>query len=213
VKRTEILPVGPAVSDDSFDDAIEAAVEKVHAGVPVGIPTDTVYVLATDPTDPGATDRLFSLKHRPRSQDLSLLVASVDQALEIATSIPEATRRLMDRFWPGPLTLVVPRNPAWAVDLGDDELTIAVRAPDHAVPLALAEDVGPLAVTPAGVQGERVFETAAEVAEQYGKWVPLVLDGGRCAGLPATVVDGTGDEPRLLREGRLAWDEIREVVG
>jgi L-threonylcarbamoyladenylate synthase len=207
---SEVVPVGEG---GDFDDILDEAAEQVEAGVPVGIPTDTVYVLATDPTDPGATDRMFSLKQRPRNQDLSVLVASIEQALGITTALPKAAHLLMERFWPGPLTLVVPVDPEWPADLGDDELTVAVRMPDHPVPLALAAAVGPLAVTPAGVQGERVFETADEVAQRFGKWVPLVLDGGRCSGEAPTVVDATGDEARLIREGPIPWADVVAVVG
>lgn len=198
---------------DDLDAAVDEAAEKIEAGLPIGLPTDTVYVLAADPTDPGATDRMFALKQRPRTFDLSVLVASVDQALELATAVPAAAKRLMERFWPGPLTLVLPRDPEEPFELGDDEMTIGLRVPDHPVALALLEEVGPLAATPAGVQGQRVFETAQEVADAFGRWVPLVLDAGRCAGMPATVVDATGEEVRILREGSLSREEIDAAVG
>lgn len=200
------------MSVDDLDAAVDLAADRIEAGLPVGLPTDTVYVLAGDPTDPGVTDRLFHLKHRSRSLDLSVLVASVDQALELTTALPSAAKVLMERFWPGALTLVLPKNPDEPLELGDDELTIGVRMPDHPVPLALCDEVGPLAATPAGVQGERVFETAQEIAGEFGAWVPLVLDAGRCAGKAATVVDATGEEPRLLREGRLRWSEIEGAL-
>ena len=204
--NSEIVSVG------DLEAAVERAAEKIEAGLPVGIPTDTVYVLAADPTDPGVTDRLFHLKHRSRVFDLSVLVASIDQALELTTALPPAAKVLMERFWPGALTLVLPKNPDEQLELGEDDLTIGVRMPNHPVALALCEEMGPLAATPAGVQGEKVFETAQDIADEFGAWVPLVLDGGRCAGRPATVVDATGEEPRLLREGGLAWSEIEAVL-
>lgn len=200
------------VAIDEIDGAVDAAAEQIEAGLPVGLPTDTVYVLVGDPTDPGLTDRLFHLKHRPRSNDLSVLVGSVEQALEVTTALPEAATRLMDHFWPGALTLVLPQNPDEPLDLGDDELTIGVRMPAHSFCLALCEEVGPLAATPAGVQGETVFTTADQVAEAFGEWVPLVLDGGVCAGEAATVVDATGQEPRLLREGPVSWDDVLKAL-
>lgn len=209
---SEIFDVTDLVAGDDFDEAIEAAAEQVDAGLPVGLPTDTVYVLACDPTDPGATDRLFALKKRPRSRDLSVIVGSIEQALALTTALPASGRRLMERFWPGPLTLVVPRHPEEALELGEDEVTIGIRMPDHPVPRALCEEVGPLAATPAGVQGEKVYELADDVADAFGEWVPLVLDAGRCAGAAATVVDATGEEPHLLREGRLPWTEIEAAV-
>jgi tRNA threonylcarbamoyl adenosine modification protein (Sua5/YciO/YrdC/YwlC family) len=190
----------------------EAAHKALAAGLCVAIPTDTVYVLAVDPFVPGAADRLFELAGRSREQDLPILVASVWQALNLATAVPETSRLLMDRCWPGPLTVVLPRDTEVAADLGDDELTIGVRMPDHPVPQLLCRDIGPLAVATAGAQGEPDFETAGDVAEEFDDdEVPVVLDAGRCAGLPATVVDGTGEDLHLIREGRLRWATIQET--
>jgi L-threonylcarbamoyladenylate synthase len=190
----------------------EAAQKALAAGLCVAIPTDTVYVLAVDPFVPGASDRLFALAGRSREQDLSVLVASVWQALKLATAVPEASRRLMDRCWPGPLTLVLPRDPEVAADLGDDDLTVGVRMSAHPVPLLLCKDIGPLAVATASASGEPDFETAEEVAEEFGGDVPVVLDGGPCTGLPSTVVDGTGEDLHLIREGRLSWEQILEAA-
>jgi tRNA threonylcarbamoyl adenosine modification protein (Sua5/YciO/YrdC/YwlC family) len=190
----------------------EAAQKALAAGLCVAIPTDTVYVLAVDPFVPGASDRLFELVERPRDRDLPVLVATVWQALKLATSVPDVSRRLMDRFWPGPLTLVLPRDQDVAADLGDDDLTIGVRMSDHPVPLLLGKDVGPLAVATIAGPGEPDFETAQEVAEEFGDDVTVILDGGRCCGLPSTVVDGTGDDLLLIREGRLPWATILEAL-
>ncbi len=189
----------------------EAAQKALAAGLIVAIPTDTVYVLAVDPFVPGASDRLFELVERPREQDLAVLVASVWQALKLATAVPAVSRRLMEQLWPGPLTLVLPRDPDVAADLGDDDLTIGVRLSDHPVPAALCRDVGPLAVATASAPGDPDFETAEEMAEEFGEDVPVVLDGGVCAGLPATVVDGTGEDPLLIREGRLSWAAVLDA--
>jgi tRNA threonylcarbamoyl adenosine modification protein (Sua5/YciO/YrdC/YwlC family) len=190
----------------------EAAQKALAAGLTVAIPTDTVYVLAVDPFVPRASDRLFELAGRSRDQDLPVLVASVAQAMKLATAVPDPSRRLMDRCWPGPLTLVLPRDPDVAADLGDDDLTIGVRMSAHPVPLLLCRDVGPLAVATLATSGEPDFETAEEVAEEFGEEVSVVLDGGPCAGRPATVVDGTGEDPLLIREGRLAWAAILEAI-
>ncbi len=140
-------------------------------------------------------------------------MASVWQALKLATSVPDAARRLMDRCWPGPLTVVLPRDPEVAADLGDDDLTIGVRMSDHPVPLLLCRDVGPLAVATLGAQGDADVETAGEVAEEFGDDVPVVLDGGPCTGHPSTVVDGTGEDLSLIREGRLSWATIQAAIG
>jgi len=191
----------------------EAAQKALASGLVVAIPTDTVYVLAVDPFVPGASDRLFELVGRSREQDLPVFVASVWQALNLATSVPDAARRLMDRCWPGPLTVVLPRDPEVAADLGDDDLTIGLRMPDHPVPLMLCRDVGPLAVATLSAQGDADFETAAEVAEEFvDDDVPVILDGGPCRGGPSTVVDGTGDDLHVIRQGRLPWEQIEAAA-
>lgn len=194
-------------------EGLAEAVAALEAGQPVGLPTDTVYVLAVNPFVPGASDRLFALKRRPRDLDLPVLVATVDQALALVTSLPDPARRLMETCWPGPLTLVLPRDPELAADLGDDDLTIGVRMSDHPVLRALCEAVGPLGVATAGIHGDRELQTAQEVADVFGDAVPIVVDGGHCAGLPATVVDATGEDPHLIREGRLPWDDALAAIG
>jgi len=195
------------------EEALGAAVEALRDGLVVGIPTDTVYGLAVDPFAPGATDRLFEAKRRPREVALPVLVAGVEQALSLATAVPALAEALMARFWPGPLTVVLPRRPGLAADLGDDDVTVGVRCPDHPVPLALCAEAGPLATTSANLHGQPTSETAGEVAAVFGEAVAVVLDGGRASGLPSTVVDCTGQQPRLLREGRVPWADVVQAAG
>ena len=199
----------PALGDPPPDEALAEAVGALSEGWPVGIPTDTVYGRAVDPFRPGAADRLFAAKRRPREVNLPVLVAGLEQVLLLATGIPEGAMRLMRRFWPGPVTIVLPTRPDLEADLGEDEATVGVRCPDHVVPRALCERAGPLATTSANLHGQPTLTTAAEVAAVFGRAVPVVLDGGECRGRPSTVVDCTGQEPKLLREGRVAWEEVR----
>ena len=203
------MAVVPALGDPPPPAALEAATKALADALPVAIPTDTVYGLAVDPFRPGATDRLFAVKRRPHVVNLPLLVAHVDQALSVATAVPDGALALMERFWPGPLTIVLPSRPDLGADLGDDEATVGVRCPDHPVPQALCQAVGPLATTSANLHGQSTLTTAADVAEAFGESVAVVLDAGPCRGRPSTVVDYTGQEPKLLREGRLPWDEVR----
>lgn len=195
------------------EESLLAAAEALRDGLVVGIPTDTVYGLAVDPFALGATDRVFEAKRRPREVSLPVLVASVEQALSLATAVPALAKVLMDRYWPGPLTVVLPRRPGLQADLGDDEVTVGVRCPAHPVPLALCAKAGPLATTSANLHGEPTSETAEDVAAVFGAAVALVLDGGRASGAPSTVVDCTGLEPRLLREGRIPWADVVAVAG
>lgn len=205
VSATGSLPPTP--------DFVGPAVEALKAGWPIGIPTDTVYGLAVDPSVPGATDRLFAAKRRPRDVTLPVLVADPGQALALASGVSDRARLLMDKFWPGPLTIVVVRRDGLELDLGDEVHTVGIRCPDHAVPRALAARVGPLATTSANLHGQPPATTAEEVAATFGRSIAAVLDGGRCAASASTVVDCTGEEVRLLRSGSLAWEEVVAVAG
>jgi len=202
-----------ALGDRVPAPAVMAGVRALAQGLPIGIPTDTVYGLAVDPFRPGATDRIFAVKRRPRDVSVPVLVSGVEQALSLATAVPAPALELMARYWPGALTIVIPARPGLGADLGDDDLTVGVRCPDHPVPLALCAAVGPLATTSANRHGEPPMTTAAELDAAFGDALALVLDGGVCAGSPSTVVDCTGEELKLLREGRIAWAEIRSAGG
>jgi len=202
----------PAAGDPPPPTAVLQAVRALAQGQPVGIPTDTVYGLAVDPFRPGATDRIFAAKRRPRDVSLPVLVGGVEQALSMSTAVPDLALRLMERYWPGALTLVLPARPGLGADLGEDEATVGVRNPDHPVPLALCAAAGPLATTSANRHGQPTLTSAAEVADVFGEAVPVVLDGGVCSGSPSTVVDCTGAEPKLLRDGRIPWSEVQAVL-
>ena len=201
----------PAFGDPPPPDAIAAAVEALQEGDILGVPTDTVYGLAADPWHTGAADRLFRVKGRPRSVELPVLVADAEQAFTLVTGLPDAALRLMKTFWPGPLTLVLPRRPEVTADLGDEDATIGVRCPAHPVPLALSRQLGPIATTSANLHGEPPITSAADLADALNA-VALVLDSGECAGVASTVVDATGETPRLLREGAISWREIESAA-
>ena len=188
--------------------AIAMAVDALSGGDIIGMPTDTVYGLAADPFHTGAADRLFRLKGRPRHVELPVLVASEEQALSLCTAVPVEARRLMERYWPGPLTLVLPRRPDLDADLGEEDATIGIRCPAHPVPLAICAKVGPIATTSANRHGEPAITTAGGVAKAFGPEIALVLDGGNCDQLPSSVVDCTGGAPKVLREGRISVAEI-----
>ena len=192
----------------TLDDAIAA----LRAGDVVAIPTDTVYGIAVDPTRPGATDRLFAIKERPSDVAIPILAADTEQAFALAAEVPRVARQLAEAFWPGGLTIVLPRRPGLGLDLGGpDDATIGVRVPDHEVPRALARAVGPLATTSANRHGRPTPETVDGVsAELTG--IAVVLDGGRCAGAPSTVVVCAGDGWRVVREGRIGVHQLREVI-
>jgi len=188
---------------------LEDAVVALRSGSVVAIPTDTVYGLAVDPTRAGATDALFALKGRPASLDLPVLVGSVDQAEALAgpAGLSGAARRLAHRFWPGALTIVVPRRPGLDWALGAHSATVGLRLPRHLVPGALCVDVGALATTSANLHGASPCTDADEVERAFGSEV-VIVDGGRCDSPPSTVVSVLGDSPQCLRHGAVPWAEV-----
>jgi L-threonylcarbamoyladenylate synthase len=193
-------------------EAIDLAVKALAGGDIIGLPTDTVYGLAADPFHTGASDRLFRLKGRPRNVELPVLVGNEDQALALCTAVPATARLLMRRYWPGPLTLVLPRRPDLDADLGEEDATIGIRCPAHPVPLAICGQIGPIATTSANRHKEPALTTAKEVSEALGPELVLVLDAGICDGSPSTVVDCTGEAAKVLREGPLSIQEIAAVL-
>lgn len=193
------------------EDDVEQAVRALRAGEAIVVPTDTLYGLAALPTVPGAVDRLFSLKGRPADTPIAVLVAGIEQ-VEALADLSGAARRLADAFWPGPLTMVLPRRAGVDLPLGEPHATIGVRWPDHPVIAALAEAVGPLATTSANRTGEPTPATAGEAAASLVGHVAVVLDGGACAGTASTVVDLTGPDLRVLREGAITESALRAAL-
>ena len=191
---------------------VDAALQALLAGLPVILPTDTVYGIAVDASRSGATERLFMLKERPVDVPLPVVVADLDQA-ESLGELSGPAAELARRFWPGGLTLVVPRRPGVHFDLGGrDDGRIGLRVPDHDVPRALAAQVGPLAVTSANRHGRMTPETAEAAAAELRHAIAIVIDGGRCAGAPSTVVSCTATGVQVLREGAIAADDIEAAL-
>lgn len=163
---------------------------------------------------PGATKRLFEAKRRPTDVRLPVLVDDVAQAEKLA-DVDQRARTLMARFWPGGLTIILPRRSGVGIALGNGAgaPTVGVRCPDHPVPRTLCAEVGPLATTSANLHGQPTPATADEVSALFGDAVAVVVDGGRCEGAPSTVVDCTGVRPTLVREGTVAWSDVLGVAG
>jgi tRNA threonylcarbamoyl adenosine modification protein (Sua5/YciO/YrdC/YwlC family) len=193
--------------------ALAAASEALVAGAVVAIPTDTVYGLAVDPTQPEAVAALFALKERPAEVALPVLVGSRQQVDQVAAPLESAAAHLAARFWPGPLTLVVPRRRAFTADLGGPlsaRQTVGVRWPRHPVVGELCSRIGPLAVTSANLHGHPPATSAADLVGMFGNSDDLVVivDGGTCDGTPSTVVECRGPASRGLREGGIPFEEI-----
>jgi tRNA threonylcarbamoyl adenosine modification protein (Sua5/YciO/YrdC/YwlC family) len=191
---------------------VDDAVRALRAGGVIVLPTDTVYGLAALPGVAGATDRIFALKGRTADVPLAVLCADPDEALALAGHVPPAAHRLAERFWPGPLTLVLHRRPGLGYALGEPAGTIGVRCPDHPLVQAIGREVGPVAATSANRHGEPTPVTAAEVGAVFGDGVALVVDGGPAGGVASTVVDCTTDPPRVLRAGSLDEAAIVDAI-
>jgi L-threonylcarbamoyladenylate synthase len=204
--NTDIIP---ADEKRSFTAALFILVES---GV-VALPTDTVYGLGALVFLAEGIERLYQVKARPHSLATPVLIASLGDLEKVCGEFNPMAKRLGECFWPGPLTLVVPRHPSLP-DAISETPTIGVRIPDHPVTLELLSQAGPMAVTSANLSGREETHTAAEVMAQLGGRIALILDGGRTpGGVPSTVVDTTTDPVKILRPGPITDEEIWEVLG
>lgn len=197
-------------------EAIESATAALTAGALVIFPTETVYGIASRPDDPQATARLFEAKRRPTGLNLPVLAPSAKEAMELVEA-NEAARRLAAAFWPGPLTMVLPRGARsrhWP--LGDETSTVGVRVPDHALSLALLERAGPLAATSANITGIAPLGDGEALQQVFGEAVAVYVVAPTGAqpkvGMSSTVVDLTGEELRVLREGPIDSSRLAAVI-
>jgi len=192
-------------------DAIEEAAKWILAGRIVAIPTDTLYGLAVDPFSAAAVDALFAAKARPADRAIPLVAADRAQVEAAVGALPAIAARLADRAWPGPLTLVV-RAPRALAPVTGDTGTVGIRVPNQDVARAIARMTGrPVTATSANVSGEPATDDPDRVEAALGDRIELLVDAGRTAGGPAsTIVDVTGDVPRLVRAGAIAWDTIQQ---
>jgi L-threonylcarbamoyladenylate synthase len=196
-------------------EAVAVAARALGEGSVVAIPTDTVYGLAVDPWRAGAVERLFALKQRPREVALPILVGARDQAEVVAGPLAGVAAILADRYWPGPLTIVVPRVHGLTLDLGGPPSargTVGVRWPDHPVVQQLCREHGPLAVTSANHHGSPPATSADQVVQAFPGplSVSVIVDGGVCRGVPSTVVECREAQIRCLREGAIEWRDISD---
>ena len=185
----------------------------LEQGGVVALPTDTVYGVAASIDHPSSVVRLFALKDRDESKPVAVLVSGVAQLATLATTSP-LSELLTARFWPGPLTIVLPRNESFGLDLGGAGDTVGVRSPAHTQLLALCERVGPIATTSANRSGAPTPSAGAEVAVALeGTGVDLILDGGDTGGnLASTVVRVDGGECEVLRSGPISDSSLRAAA-
>ena len=200
-----VMVEGRAIFDAEAVDEVVAVLRK---GGLIVYPTDTLYGLGADPFNAAAVARMFAAKQRTQGQPVSIVVASIDAAKEIALVTPHA--EAMCRSWlPGPLTLVFRPAANAPKSVVSAEGTVAVRVPNHAVALLLAKRFGPITATSANLHGKPSPVEAWQAAEQLGEAVDVYLDAGPCpVGRESTVVDFTGAEPRVIREGAVSSERL-----
>ena len=195
-------------------EAIAAATDAVKSGRLIVLPTDTVYGIAADAFDNGAVANLLAAKGRGRDMPVGVLVGSWHTISGLVYSVPDAAHELIRAFWPGALSLVVQQAPSLQWDLGDARGTVMLRMPLQPVALDVLRAVGPMAVSSANVSGQPPATTAAEAQRQLGDRVDVYLDGGTSEQLAAsTILDLTGEVPKILRAGPIGAQAIADVLG
>lgn len=198
--------------------------QAIGRGELIVMPTDTVYGVAADAFSPAAVQRLLDAKGRGRDQPPPVLIGTKETLAALAESVPEPVERLVDAFWPGGLTIVLPAQPSLVWDLGETLGTVAVRMPEGRVALELLAETGPLAVSSANLTGQPAAISASDAEEMLGDSVAVYLaDGLSKDGIASTIVDatslvrrGTDAEPgtvRILRDGAVTREQLQEVLG
>ncbi len=196
-------------------DSMNRAVEILRRGGVVAFPTETVYGLGADATQARAVRAIFRIKGRPATNPLIAHVADLETARRFAARWPESAQRLATRFWPGPLTLVLPKHPSIVDEATAGLPTVGLRVPDHPVALELLRRFGGAIAAPSANLSNRISPTSAQhVQLQLGQAVDLILDGGPCrVGIESTVLDLSGDRPRILRPGGVSRRQIEAEIG
>ncbi len=211
-RATRVLSVDPHQPELAV---MEQAAEVVRRGGLVAFPTETVYGLGANALDADAARRIFAAKGRPANDPLIVHVASIEDVAQVADHVPERAAILMRQFWPGPLTLVLPKAAAVPDVVTSGGPSVAVRCPDHPVALALVRAAGvPIAAPSANRFAHTSPTTAQHVLDDLDARIDLVVDGGACrVGVESTVVDVTGAQLRLLRPGGVTLEELEALVG
>jgi L-threonylcarbamoyladenylate synthase len=196
------------------DSQIKKAVEILKKGGLVAYPTDTVYGLGASMANTPAIECIFQVKNRPKKMALPLLVADLAQIKNIVKPVPPSARILIEKFFPGALTIILPKSAVVPDIVTGGSKTIAFRIPNHPVPLALIKGLEkPIVGTSANLSGYPSTLTAEEVKKQIGDKIDMIIDGGRCpGGIESTVVDLSGERPVIRREGAIKIEELRKIL-
>ncbi|HOK54282.1 MAG TPA: L-threonylcarbamoyladenylate synthase [Armatimonadota bacterium] len=197
------------------EEGIKQAASALRQGKLVIFPTETIYGLAADAFDAGAAAKVFAAKHRPLNEALPVQIGEKQDIKKVARNVPAAAQKLIDKFFPGPLTLILYKNANIPEIVTANGPKIGVRMPNHPVALELIWTFGcPIIATSANISGGQEALTAADAVAQVGEHVEVVLDSGPSVlGQASTVVDVTEDPPRITRQGALSAEDIEKVIG
>jgi len=207
----EIIPIQPAEPEQ---DKIDYAVNAIRRGDLVAIPTDTLYCLVADPFNLSAVEKVFQAKSRAWDRSLPLFVESVEQVVDLAKGLPSRFYLLAHRYWPGPLTIIIEASACVPLKVTGNARRLAVRQPVSTIAVRLLAQFGmPLIATSANVSGHPTCSEAHEVLGALGDHLSLILDSPILDHRTATTVDVTIPKWRLIREGAIAEEELREFLG
>lgn len=196
------------------EDGIRAAADAVRAGHCVVLPTDTVYGIGCDAFNNDAVATLLATKHRGPDMPVPVLVGSWVTIQGLVREFTETAKTLVEAFWPGGLSIVVPEAPSLPWNLGDTRGTVLLRMPNQPLALELLQETGPMAVSSANISGNPPATTVTEARQQFGDAVGIYLDGGTAeVGEPSTIIDLSRPNPVILREGAIPSERIGEVLG
>lgn len=200
--------------DTSLLEGMRKAKLALGRGELVVVPTDTVYGLAADAFNAAAVQALLDAKGRGRQSPPPVLIPNVDSLYALAQAVPDRALKLAEKFWPGPLTMILPAQPSLQWDLGETKGTVALRVPNNKIALALLAETGPLAVSSANLTGEPAATTATGAQGYLGDKVAVYLDGGDSEiGESSTILDLTGEKVRIVRAGAVTREALVELLG
>ena len=204
-KQTEIISI-------DHPHALDKAVDIIDEGGVIAFPTDTVYGIGVSAFNEYSIERLFRVKGRSLQKAIPILIGDARELIKITAQVPSNAKKLIDLFWPGALTLIFELDPDLPENLSPTG-TIGVRLPDHEFALDLLKATRPLAVTSANLAGKASALTAEQVRDQLDGKIDLILDGGRVqGGTASTVLDCTGEEFRIIREGPISWKDLKIAI-
>ncbi|MBN1352118.1 threonylcarbamoyl-AMP synthase [candidate division KSB1 bacterium] len=208
---SRIIKINP---DNPDPNSLQDAAEIINAGGVIGYPTETVYGLGAGISNSSAVERIFKIKGRDFNKALIVIVNSIEMLQPLVQDMPPDAESLMNRFWPGPLTLVFKASPAVNPAISGGRTTIAIRIPDNRICLELLSRCdGPITSTSANIAGEPNSITAMEVEQKLGRWLDLIIDGGASKSSSAsTLLDLTTELPKLRRKGAIPANEIERMI-